>query len=65
MNTPRKETLYKTAYYPAYKCHVELVHAHQDDRGGWIFTGRFTDPEDGRFYDHLLFRTCELENFVL
>jgi hypothetical protein len=60
-----KENMFKTAYSPFHKNFVELVGAHQDDRGEWIFVGKVTDSEDGRVYDRWLFRTHELERFVL
>jgi hypothetical protein len=60
-----KEKLYKTAYSPFHKNFVALVGAHQDDRGGWIFVGKVTDSETGTVYERWLFRTHELERFVL
>jgi len=63
--TPRKQTLYRTAYSPMFRCHVALTHAHQDSHGEWIYTATFTDPSDNRTFEGYLFRTEELERFVL
>ena len=60
-----KQKLYQTAYAPTYQAYVGLDHAHQDDRGEWIWTGHFTDPTDGKTYVNFLFRKEELTDFVL
>ena len=60
-----KEEMFKTAYAPSFGCYVGIDHSHQDDRGEWIFTCHFTDPSDNRTFESFLFRTEELENFVL
>ena len=67
MNTavPKKETLFKTAWSHTFQCYVGITHAHQDSRGEWIFTCDFTDGFDGSKRRGFLFRTEELDNFVL
>lgn len=60
-----KEKMFKTAYSTFHENFVELVGAHQDDRGEWIFVGKVTDREDGVTYDRWLFRAHELERFTL
>ena len=56
---PKKETLYKTAFSPLYGSFIEIVHAHEDDRGEWIYTGKLLT---GRT---VLFRSVELTRLCL
>ena len=57
--TKAKEQMFETAYSPMYKCFVKINRAHKDDMGKWIFSCSFQKEHS------VLFRECELENFVL
>jgi hypothetical protein len=60
---PPKQTLYKTAFSPAYNVFVSIEHAHQDADGRWIYTCS-SDYSDEQFHG-VMFREDALERYCL